>query len=104
MVGNIWSLVNLYCANNHQSPSQMTLMPIGKKFYYTCPLCKNKITVQQFEKALDVVSDELTEGAMNNSEVNLMNFSWKKNFLSFHIFNFENEKIDIEVLNREEIR
>ena len=104
MIGNIWSMTELLCGNNHPSPSPMTIQLHGKKLLYVCPECKNKISVPLFEKALEHISSEITEAACNNSEINLTNYHWKKGYLSFRILEHSNEKILLEGLNVEEIR
>lgn len=56
MVSNLWKNTTLLCGNHSDEKVEMALNPNGKIISYCCPLCKNKITVNDFEKITNEIS------------------------------------------------
>lgn len=56
MVSNLWKNTTLVCANHMPERTEMTLDASGKTISYNCPLCKNSISVNDFEKIMSTIS------------------------------------------------
>jgi hypothetical protein len=114
MISKFWSDIELYCANGHDEPQKMELEQVGKLLYYVCPkghskncdinepVCKNRLSIVDFEKMIDYLDKMITESVQNGEELNLTNYKWKKKLLSFHIIE-HGKKMKIEVLNKDEL-
>ena len=76
MVSGLWKNTKIYCDNNH---TELTEMPLstGGKLVYKCPHCNNSLSIKDFEKMLDHVSDTICDAEINGEFTNLTNYHWK---------------------------
>lgn len=116
MVSHLWDKIELYCNNGHDSLVKMDLVPMGKHqtLYYACPkgfdadrnenepMCRNRVSVKEFEKILDHISSILYDAEMNNEVINLQNIKWTQKGIRCYIFE-HNDKIKVLVYNRNEV-
>lgn len=102
MVSNLWQDTKIYCGC-HDEPVEMVLTPTKGGYEYSCKNkdcgCKNFISLKDFEKMIDHLSDKLCEAEVGGDVLNLTNYKWKSKFLTFKIIE-HNSVYKIEVLNR----
>ena len=105
MINNLWKDTKIYCGC-HDELVEMMLTPSKSGYEYTCQNkecgCKNFISLKDFEKMIDCLSDKLCTAEADGDVLNLTNYTWKNKFLTFKIIEHSN-LYKIEVLNRKAI-
>ena len=103
MIKNLWGMMNVFCENGHEK----TLMETGYRkgiMVYKCPICDNYITLNDFEKAVNKISEILYEAELNDEMICLDNHKWTRKGIQFFISNHTNKKIDITINNKGAIK
>jgi hypothetical protein len=102
MINNLWKDTKIYCSC-HDEPVEMVLTPTKGGYEYACQNkscgCKNFISLKDFEKMIDYLSDTLCNAEAGGDVLNLTNYTWKTKFLTFKIVEHSNI-YKIEVLNK----
>lgn len=61
MISGSWEKTTLICANHLPEEHPLELQVYGTKINYVCPVCKNTISANDFEKILDGLSRKCEE-------------------------------------------
>ena len=105
MVTGLWEKTEVYC-DLHDAPKKMELVMKNGVVFYQCTLgkdekegaalCNNKLSLKDFEKMLDYISDMMCEAIKNNEEPNLKNTVFRIGKIRYKIFE-HHDKIKVIV-------
>ena len=110
MITSLWNKTEVYCAH-HEEPQIMDLANSRGIIYYACregfpenkkdnsSLCKNTLSLKDFEKMLDYISDIMLKAELNNEVPNLKNDKFSIGHYEYRIFE-HNDKIKVSVKNK----
>ena len=97
MVTGLWKKTEVYC-NMHDELVKMELTEKNGVVFYECllgkcenstngaSLCKNTLSLKDFEKMLDYISKIMCEAILNNEEPNLKNTEFTIGKIKYKIF------------------
>lgn len=97
MVTGLWNKTEMYC-DMHDSLVKMELTERKGVVFYECLLgksenvkdesllCKNTLSLKDFEKMLDYISNIMCEAVRNNEEPNLKNTEFTIGKIKYKIF------------------
>ena len=80
MVLDIWKKITVFCGNheNEEAPQLEPSDVNGRGLvYYTCPLCKNRIGMPDYEKMVNYIDKKLTSNQSNFIVEDLTDHRWK---------------------------
>lgn len=117
MIPNIWKKIHIVCGchkiTNENAPIKM--MPHegvnGGDIFYSCPkyyeenrtygekACGNRISIRDYQKMVEHISDILEDSYRNRSIVNLTGMKWKNNSVEYEIIQHTGSQIVIAVKN-----
>ena len=116
MITNSWQNTHLFCIYRHETPVEMVLQS-GQTVFYACPKydleqlgenerrCNNRLSIADFDKALEHIHQKLQEAEENDEFYNLTNYRWKTNKnIEFVVLKHEGDSIDLGVINWKAIR
>ena len=113
IITGFWGTVKFVCGNHPGDVSQLMILEAGGShtYIYTCPksksvnrgndeaVCNNKISLYEYEKAIEHISGMLIQAEENDQQLVLTNHSWKKKTISFKIIKHTEEEIIVSVLD-----
>ena len=127
MILNIWSRVRLFCGNHGDDysiemvPHEAATSAISQRLYgsseknmfYACPkyypenresgekCCRNHISVAEFEKMLNHITELMEEDALLGAETNIVGAKWKsRSGVEYRVIHQNDKHIDVVCLNR----
>lgn len=120
LIKNLWGKIHLFCGNHGEDETiEMTIhegSDTMKTAFYSCPkyypdnrekderACVNHISVMDFEKMLNHISDEIGKGIKNGEEIDLKGYKWKDRYIEYKVIRFEEEYIGVLCLNKKSIK
>ena len=118
MITGIWSKVRLVCCNNHAEPQEMYVRSNQdnkrqiEDVFYACPKynpmnrekgeepCLNRISVSEFEKMLNMLSNIIIDAEDAGREIHLQNYKFETKTAYYAVLNETGDNIVISVLNK----
>lgn len=109
----LWSNIHLVCANHPQVEMEIAQGPVS--MFYACRKyypenrdddekpCYNRVSLTDFERMLDYLSEMLLEAERNNEMLNLVGKQWSGNGIDFCVLVHETDRLVISVLNNKAI-
>lgn len=108
-----WGTVKFICGNHPDDYGQfMELEASGTHSYvYTCPkskiknrtddeaICNNKISLYEYEKAIEHISEQIIRAEEDDQQIVLTNHTWKKKTITFKIIKHTDNEIIVSVLD-----
>lgn len=76
VVKDMWKNTTLVCGLHHDHAPEMKLS-VGKTYEYKCPECCNSVSILDFEKILDVLSETENEMFLNSEVGSLVGRTFK---------------------------
>lgn len=120
MIKGIWNMIEVYCGDKSKHgdnlPKLEVVQGVFNGYFYNCPKyrddqrepgerkCCNRISPVEYEKMIDHISKLLEDAELNNEKINLVGYKWKTKGIMFEIFEHDNEKIKVAMLNPKEIK
>lgn len=110
MITSLWNKTEIYCAH-HDELCLMDLNNSRGVIHYACHesfpenkkdsscLCKNTLSLKDFEKMLDRISEIMLQAELNNEVLNLENVKFSIGQYEYKIFKHD-EQIKIAVKNK----
>ena len=128
MIQNLWTKIRLVCGNHDASEEPVYMSPhtaaggsVARSLYgnnsmnmfYACPkyypenrtagepLCRNHISMSEFENMLSYISSIIEEDEINGGSVDLVGTKWKsKKGVEFEIIRQTTSHIDVRCVDR----
>lgn len=100
MIKNLWNVVKIVCGNHGKDTPDMKIEQLSpKNIQYVCSCC-NAITVDDYDKVIKKISDEIENAEANGVDVNLKYMKWKQRNIDYKILCFKENKIIVSAVNR----
>lgn len=118
MIKNLWKHIDVVCGNHGEDTSVKMGWKTGhRSMFYSCPkyypdaresgerACCNNVSVEDFEKIVDSLSDELSAMMkMGNPTPNLTNYSFKLKSIVIKVLSHTDDSIVISILNKKALQ
>lgn len=109
MMKNLWSFTKFYCGN-HAEPIPMIFKQGPKSIFYSCPEyakryqgekgCPNRISIEDAEKILDVISERKEKDQGANILSNLTNYHFTVKGIECRVIRDDYGCLSIAVKNK----
>ncbi len=116
MLKNFWKQIVVVCGNHQGEEILMDLKQGPSSLFYSCPkyypenredgekACVNRINLVDFEKIVDILSEEVEKGLLNGQIVNLQNFTFKVKASEITVLEHTKGSIKIKILNKKALK
>lgn len=113
MIKNLWNITKVYC-DNHEEPIPMQFKEGSRSVFYACPehdnkykggkACPNRISTEDLEAILNMVSELIEAEEADGGSINLT--GWKSHYKStdFRILFHDPANLHIAILNKQAFR
>lgn len=98
MISNMWGNTTLLCGK-HTEDVEMEIVNKSNALFYICPLCKNEVSVYDFEKMIKHYSKVITDGYAEDEEMNIANRCWRDKLIRYRVVSHIKNKYKVEVIN-----
>ena len=111
LIKNLWACTSVYCGNpkhDHFVPMELKMGP--RSVFYACPEyakrytggcgCPNRISPEDFEKILDIISKKITASEINNEQIDLTNFQFTYKQIACRVLEHYDGKLSLLLLNK----
>ncbi len=112
MIKNLWSFTKFYC-DNHDKPVPMIFKQGPKSLFYSCPEyakryqggkgCPNRMSIEDAEKILEVISERKEEDRKANLMSNLTNFRFNVKGIECRVIKDDYGCLSIAIRNKHAI-
>ena len=99
MIKNLWNVVKVVCGNHRNTPELVLDRLNLNKMQYICE-CKNTISVDDYDKVIKKISDEMEKAEALGINTNLKNMKWRARNIDYKIICFKEDKIVVKAVNR----
>ncbi len=120
MVQNLWKSTQVVCAScsgkDIEKMPKMELKAGTRSMFYACPkyypenrqkgeiACVNHVSTDDFQRILDVLSEEVDKNLMFGQSSYLVGFSFKVKTIDVKVVEQTDEKIVVSVLNHKAVQ
>ncbi len=114
LITGSWKDTTLVCGNHKETGDfpKMELDTSSRLLAYVCPkcsalnrkddepVCKNRLTVYDYEKMLDHIASLVADADANDEVLNLNNYRWKRKTTEFKVLKHDGNSMTISVIDK----
>ena len=114
MISGLWNKVRLVCGNHHDEPQNLIILQTDKDAFYVCPkynplnrtesdrVCMNRISVQETEKILNILSDKIIEAEDQGQSLNLTHYRFETRVGRYQVLRHTPDELVISAYNKKQ--
>lgn len=113
MIKNLWACTKIYC-DNHEEPRLMRFKTGPRSVFYACPehdkkykgekACPNRISTEDLESILHILSEKIEEEEKNGGSINLTGWNFHYKSIDCRVLKHEPSDIRIAVISKRAFR
>ena len=116
MIKNLWNITEVVCGCHGDVNPSMTLKTGHRSMFYSCPkyypegrepgelACVNHLSTDDFQKILDKISSEIENSLVFGQSMSLLGLKFTVKTIDVKIISYSDEKIVIQIKNKNAIR
>lgn len=108
MIKNIWAVTKVYC-DNHSNPLLMQFKTGPHSLFYACPehdnkykgkiACPNRISIDDLEALLEVLSQKIETEEADGGTINLTGWKFRHKYINCRVIRYEPNDIHLAITN-----
>lgn len=115
MIKGLWNKVEIVCGCHNSALPVMSPKVGHRSMFYSCPKyypeerekgekpCVNHVSTDDFQKILDVLSEEAENQMLFGQSASLLGLAFKIKSIDVNVVNYSQDKITIKVVNHKAV-